>query len=238
MSVQTVLVSSDQNVLGLLPGALRSAGMSVDIYRCSQSVLPAMAGRGIAGLILDCPDYVSATAVIQRLRENPANRNALTVVVTDDQMPLSESFKLGAALILRKPLSRDKLRLSIKALRNLVLHEKRRSSRQSVSVSLQIRAGRHNIQATTLDLSENGLGFQAGVLPQVGDAVEASFILPGTDARISVAGTVRWVNSESNRGGIKFSHVADPERLRTWLDERFEEERVSNLVNAEVCFKD
>jgi FixJ family two-component response regulator len=238
MSVQTVLVSSDQNVLGLLPSALRSAGISVDIYRCSQSVLPAMTGRGIAGLILDCPDYASASAVLKRLRESPANRNALTVLVTDDQVPLIESFKLGAALVLRKPLSRDKVRMSIKALRNLVLHEKRRLARESVAVPLQMRCGRRAIQASTLDLSEAGLGFQAGLLPLIGDSVEAVFTLPGTDARISVTGTVRWVNSASSRGGLKFSNVSDPTRLRNWLDERFEEERVSNLVNAEVCFKD
>src|SRR5579864_1213403 len=159
MSVQTVLVSSDQNVLGLLPGALRSAGLSVDVYRCTQSVFRAMSGRGIASLILDCPDYASADAVLQRLRENPANRNALTVLVTDDQTPLKDSFKLGAALVLRKPLSRDTLRTSIKALRNLVLHEKRRSSRHSIAVALHIRYRRHSAQVTTLDLSEGGLWF-------------------------------------------------------------------------------
>ena len=238
MSVQTVLVSSDQNVLGLLPGALRSAGLSVDIYRCTQSVLPTMAGRGIAGLILDCPDYASASAVIKRLRENPANRNALTVLVSDDSMPLGESFKLGAALVLRKPLSRDKLRMSVKALRNLVLHEKRRNSRQAAAVPLQMISRRQKIQGSTLDLSEEGLGFHAGVLPLVGDSVEASFTLPGTGSRISVTGTVRWVRPEASRGGIKFSQVDGHEELRAWLDERFEEERVSNLVNAEVCFRD
>lgn len=238
MSVQTVLVSSDQNILGLLPGALRSAGLSVDIYRCPRSVFRATSGRGIAGLILDCADYTSADAVLQRLRENPANRNALTVLVTDDQTPLAESFKLGAALVLRKPLSRDKLRASVKALRNLVLHEKRRSSRQSISVPLQIRYRRHSSHVTTLDLSESGLGFQGGFLPMLGDSVEASFTLPGTDTRITVSGTIRWTNSESSRGGVKFTHVSDPARLRAWLDERFEEERVANLVNAEVAFRD
>jgi len=238
MSLQSWLISSDQMVLVLLPDAVKQAGVSVDVYRCAGNVAPLLDKHCVATLIIDCDERDEAWSILKRVRQHPANRRAITVVIASEAAQIAEAFELGATLVLRKPLSRERTVSAIRALRNMIIHEKRRSARQPVQVPLALNHGRVAIRATTLNVSTGGIGFTSDTLPEIDQQLEASFALPGTDVRIRAVGLVTWVDRDSKRGGVKFLQVERLELLRNWMNDRFEEERVTALINPEVCFKD
>ena len=238
MPLQSVLLSSDQSVLGVLPNVLKSAGVAVDVYRSPDKLFPVISRYCVGTLIVDCDDQACAERMLKQVRDNPANQKAVVVLIAGANMPLKTVFAMGASLVLQKPFSRDRLAAGVRALRNLIVCEKRRSARHPLQAPLVINHSRGTIRATTMNLSEGGLGFQSSVLPEEGTTVEASFVLPGTDIRIHGSCNIAWNDATGFRGGLKFGDISNSASLRQWLNDRFEEDRVSSARSATISYKD
>lgn len=235
MTLQSVLVSSDQNVLSVLPEALRNVGLAVDVYRRAESFSP-VAVNNLSCVILDC-EQPEVESVLNELRQTERFKHVMTIALSDKR----QAFAMGAqgtTLTFYKPLSREKVASNIRTVRNLIVHEKRRSARQSLQVDLLLTREGNRMRASTHNLSEGGLGFTSLAEVRWNEVLEFAFNLPSQKRPIRGLGKVAWFDEETMRGGLRFTSLENKEALMQWLFERCEEERTSWPVNPTICFKD
>lgn len=235
MTLQSVLVSSDQNVLSVLPEALRNVGLAVDVYRRAKSFSP-VASNNLSCVILDC-EQPEVESVLNELRQTERFKHVMTIALSDGRRTITRASH-GTTLTFYKPLTREKVAGNIRTVRNLIVHEKRRCSRHSLQVGLLLTHESTKMRASTNNLSEGGLGFTASGQVRWNSVLEFAFNFPGQKLPVRGLGKVAWFDEETMRGGLRFSSLENKETLTTWLFDRCEEERGSWLQNPTVCFKD
>ena len=99
--------------------------------------------------------------------------------------------------------------------------EKRRVTRIRVidSQLITVDLGDGN-SGLMVDAAEWGIAVQAVAAPPVGSQRAISFLLPGSNVKISAAGRISWKDN-TNQLGIHFTEISDMQRkvLRKWLEE-------------------
>ncbi len=99
--------------------------------------------------------------------------------------------------------------------------EKRRVTRIRVidSQLITVDLGDGN-SGLMVDAAEWGVAVQAVAAPPVGSQRAISFLLPGSNVKISAAGRITWKDN-TNQLGIHFTEISDMQRkvLRKWLEE-------------------
>jgi len=99
--------------------------------------------------------------------------------------------------------------------------EKRRVTRIRVidSQLITVDLGDGN-SGLMVDAAEWGIAVQAVAAPPVGSQRAISFLLPGSNVKISAAGRITWKDN-TNQLGIHFTEISDMQRrvLRKWLEE-------------------
>jgi FixJ family two-component response regulator len=235
MALQSVLVSSDQNVLSVLPEALRSVGLAVDVYRRAEKFSP-VATNNLSCVILDC-EQPEVEGVLNELRQTERFKHVMTIALSDGRRTLARGSQ-GTTLTFHKPLTREKVAGNIRTVRNLIVHEKRRASRHPLQVELTLTHENRKLRASTLNLSEGGLGFSSSAQVRWNAVLEFAFNFPGQKIPVRGFGKVAWFDEETMRGGLRFTSLENKDALTSWLFDRCEEERASWLQNPTVCFKD
>src|SRR5215472_8802619 len=109
MGLQSLLVSSDAKVLGVLPDALRHAGLGVDVYRRAESVMPRLKDQEMSCLILDSEQQVGASEILKSVQELARHKHVVTVAIDGHSPSRSGSAPLSTTLTMHKPLSREVL---------------------------------------------------------------------------------------------------------------------------------
>jgi len=152
---------------------------------------------------------MSGEEVCRKIRRNPVLKNVsiIMTVLSDDPSEAELCKAAGANACLLKPLRKDEL---ISTLAKHLNVPRRQSIRILVKVRLDAHIGGEFFIANTVDVSITGLLFECERVLNVGDHVEASFFLPGTDGfhRLAIdSEIVRAINGEvhgSRRYGVSF----------------------------------
>lgn len=142
------------------------------------------------------------------IRDNSELKNVsvLIAILGDNEEDLARCRMSGANGFINKPIHKDELSEKLAGLLNV---STRQSIRILVKVKLDARIGTDFFIATTVDVSETGLLFESEREFKVGDFLETSFFLPGTDGFkrvVSRSEVMRVAPGEENqmRYGVRF----------------------------------
>jgi hypothetical protein len=169
-------------------------------------------------IVVDDADPAGAALILESARTIPSCKKSLGIVLAQTQTTLSTAFSTGTHLVIYKPLSADRLRNSLRALRNLI---GRRPQREFPRVDVEIPGRLHldeknEITISILDLGQGGLALSSHtLLPNTG-TMEVEFVLPDRTSVVTAAGEVVWRDAHG-RVGLQFNKV-EPE-CRKVLDE-------------------
>ena len=165
-------------------------------------------------------DGKSNTEVIALLRDSRTTRlkdTTLAVAVVAGQESIRELFSLGVNFVLYKPIAYDRALSSLRAAREVMGKEKRKSARATVHA--QATADYADVEqekATLVDLAQDGMSVRFGKkLPPV-SKVYFQFMLPGQKSNIRLSAQVVW-QEWSGRAGFQFVDV--PKTSRRLLTE-------------------
>lgn len=179
---------------------------------------PAQDGHYDAVLV-DCQNEPAALEFIAQTRNTPSNRTMVVIGIVSGLNDARAIFAKGANFMLYKPISRERAAHSMRAARGLMQSERRIRPRIPVQTNTSVAyAGKENVPAALVDLSEDGIAFRSdGKLPPH-CKVYFQFSLPGSTSLIRLSGEVMWQDS-SGRVGIRFSQVPQTSRrvLNDWL---------------------
>ncbi|MGA9530083.1 MAG: PilZ domain-containing protein [Terriglobales bacterium] len=213
---------------------LSEMGMAVEQTSSISRGLKLIADERYDAVLFEYGVDESSREFLSSVRQSPKNRPAVLIAIVNEDFNARPVFQLGVNFVLYRPLSLEGVRLSLVAARGLMRRERRRRSRASVSLAVNVSyPGAPELKATITDLSDSGISITtAGHLPDAGK-VYFEFALPGQKEIVRLSGEVAWQDS-LGRTGIRFLDVPQSSHrlIRSWLDKRSSQPKEPELNPA------
>lgn len=222
MTLESLLLSRDQHVIGVLRPVLEKLSIGVEICHGARSGTEILSSEKFDAVIVDCDDLQGGKEVLQVLRKTPSNRSSVTFAVLNGRTTTQQAFEYGANFVLQKPVSTASALRCFGAALNFMTRERRRYFRHPVRVAVALNFGEdREWQATTTNISEGGMAIAfKGKMPG-GRVSKASFSLPGGILSLEPKVEVAWMDG-LGRAGLRFVDMAQNTRaqLDQWLNEQ------------------
>jgi CheY-like chemotaxis protein len=225
MNLDSLLVSRDAGLLGVLRPALEK--ISVDVHVCSEfrSGRELLAKQKYDAVIIDCDDMDNGFELVRTLRQSQSNVKSVAFAVVNGKTTTQEAFHSGANFVLQKPVTPLHAARCFNAALNFMVRERRRYFRHPVNMALRISlANSHEMSAAATNVSEGGMAIRvSGKLPK--DVLaKFHFTLPGTHTSLELKGQVAWGDG-GGQAGIRFVEVPQSSQyqLEKWLTDRLQE---------------
>jgi CheY-like chemotaxis protein len=234
MDVTALVVCADQESANLLTHILSELGMTVEHSPSISRGLQLLESRRFDAIVLDYRADASSEEFLARLRLSTKNRATMLIAVVDDGFNARPVFGLGANFVLYRPLSSERTRISLRAARGLMRHERRRAPRTPVSSMVNVAyPGAPELNAVIADLSDGGTLIQTAKSLPSACKVYFEFALPGQRQLVRLSGEVAWQDA-NGRTGIRFLDVPQSSRrlMQAWL-----QQNNSRLANASSAGK-
>jgi CheY-like chemotaxis protein len=219
MALTSLLVCSDAQAVQVLSRILQDLGIAVESCGDLRMARARLEDRHFDALLVDCQDEPAAVELMAQARNTPTNKTTVAIAIVSGRNEVREIFAKGANFILYKPISRERVAHSMRAACSLMQSERRIRPRIPVQANTSIAyAGKEDVPAALVDLSEDGVAFRSDSKLPPYCKVYFQFALPGNASLIRLSGEVMWQDS-SGRVGIRFAHVPQTSRrvLNAWL---------------------
>lgn len=219
MALKSLLVCPDAQTVQVLSRILQDMGITVESCGDLRMAQARLDDGHFEALLVDCQEEEAAVALIAHARNTSPNDAIVAIAIVSERNDVRDIFAKGANFILYKPISRERATHSMRAARGLMRSERRIRPRIPVHADASIAyAGREDVPAALVDLSEEGIAFRSDSKLPPYCKVYFQFALPGNSSLIRLAGEVMWQDS-SGRVGIRFAHVPQTSRrmLNDWL---------------------
>jgi PilZ domain len=199
--------------------------LEVECEHCSESgiAIQSLGKKRFDALVID-DSVEEAATVLTKLLEIGQGKS-VRILLADSPSNNNEIFKTSTQVVLYKPLSLDRVRHGLRAVRNLMARDRRRGmKRVSTMINARVRQGRSGAAKIFIsDLSDSGAALQCGSLALPSGNLEIDFSLPDDSDRIHLMAELVW---RDNRGGagIRFIDMASSarKRLAQWLKQESE----------------
>jgi len=218
MELRSLLLSQDQEMIDVVQRALLDLGIGVEVYSTADWAREDLTDSKFDAVIVDC-DVSGAPNLLQTVRRSPSNGRALTFAIVNGDDGLHNAFELGANLALRKPISVDRARSSLRAAYGLIMQERRRYFRHPVDIAVRVSPNeRTQFVANSMNVSEGGMAIRCHDDLQLNSLVHVVFLLPGEKTELDARATVVWKDPRGHYG-IRFEQLSiiNRQRLNDWL---------------------
>jgi len=219
MNLKSLLLCSDDKIVRVLRRTLGDLDISVELCASSEIALRKLTRERFEAIIVDCAGP-GAAAVLRSARSAPCNKRAIAVAILDPEVGLRSAFEIGAHFILYKPVSVERSKSSFRAARALMKKERRRNSRVSVHIPVEMTSRESDVhfKVNTTDLGEGGLAVTLPPRSRRLGRWTLVFTLPGSAKALEVNAEFAWEGT-GKQVGLRFQ---DPSleftrQLREWL---------------------
>ncbi len=218
MTLQALLVSSDDSASDVLGRVLPTLGMAMD--RCSEleTTIARIQQQRFDALIVDFDDPKMAEEVLQQAQK--IGSAPLSVALVADSSKVREILSGGAHFVLYKPLSDDAVKAGLRAVAALLNRERRRAFRVPVQAPVEITLpDTRKLDGILLDLSETGMDVLTAEPQIAGSLLAFQFQLPDSALKIEAHGQVAWANP-NGQTGVHFLNISEDvsAELKKWLE--------------------
>jgi diguanylate cyclase (GGDEF)-like protein len=216
---QCLLLCADEAAVQMLQPMLES--LEVRTERCAGAAegLHKLACQRFEAVLADCSTdegmqfAASASAL-------PSRRHMILIALASSSADVA---LLGANFVLEKPLSAALAASSLRVAQTIMMAERQRYYRHSISLPVTISFGRGQAHcATATDLSEGGMAVLAETVLPAGQSGLLRFVLDNQP--IDVRAEVAWTDGQGH-SGLQFKEMSPVTRgkFEKWLAEQFRE---------------
>ena len=218
--LRSLLVSPDEKTAHIIRRVFKDLEVEFEHFAEAGPALEALAKSRYDAIVLD-DQIEGAVTLLEKVLLLPSCNKAVRIVLAEPVTAMHAVFKTGTQVILYKPLSAERVRHGLRAVRNLMARERRRgATRVSTMLPARVRHGRGSgIQVFIADISDTGAAIHCsgGQLPYTGN-VHVDFLLPGDSDHVHVTAELVWQNS-AGAAGVRFVDMASYARrkLAQWI---------------------
>ena len=220
MPLCALVVCSDPKLLQTVVPLLDGCRIESDVCTRADHAVGRLGCKRYEAVIVDCASLDSG-ATLQRMIAN--SRSTLFFGLASGSLDAREAGRCGANFILEKPLTPESLLKALRAAYGLMVSERRRYFRHSVSFPITITTEKFpELIAMAVNVSQGGMAVRSAIPVAQKGKVLLRFELPSSDRTLSAESEIRWTRNDVL--GFEFLRMArrDREELVTWLGEQYE----------------
>jgi CheY-like chemotaxis protein len=217
MTLQALLVSSDNAAADVLGGVLPALGFAMDRCTDPEATSTRIQQQKFDTIITDYDDPRGANDVLALVKD--LGLGSLSVALVADPSKVREILNGGAQFVLYKPLSEDAVRAGLRPVAALLNRERRRAFRVPVQAPVEITVGEgRKLDGILLDLSETGMDVLTAEPQVAGSSLKFHLQLPDGGPQLDAKARVAWANP-NGQTGVHFLDIPEGllSQLRTWL---------------------
>lgn len=222
--LRSLLLSRDDGTIRIVTRCFRN--LDVELEHCPEITAALQKASEVRydALVID-DEIEDARKALARMLELPTCGKSVRIALVESDVKMDAIFKSGTQVILYKPLSTDRVRHGLRAVRNLMARERRQGAQRvptTIAARLTPRGKRGSARPVVItDLSESGaaITFEGKDLPSSA-LFGLEFALPDNPERMHASVALMWRNNQS-AAGLHFVDIASYTRkqLMDWLKE-------------------
>jgi AmiR/NasT family two-component response regulator len=213
MAFECLFVSRDPALFGIISRILRDLSISTVICLSSERACE-MLERGSADLIVIDWDMDVASELLRKIWQRKKSQKPTVLALSSSDRALP-----GVHVVLKKPITVESSKTSLKAAYSRMLVDHRRHARYALITSaVATRGNGQSLPITLLDIGDGGVGLTTREPLSVGDVISFRIRLPGTNRDVLIHARVLWTR-EYRRFGCEFLRIppVDLITLHDWL---------------------
>ena len=219
-----LLVSADPVTIQQFSLALRELSISPDACQDAASAALLLKRRKFDAVIVDLQLGEESGHILDEARLSPSNRTAVTFGIGDNDAEVTSALRKKSQFVFERPLSAQSIHKTLKPAYGLILRERRRYFRYSVSIPVIIRSeSMQEVWCNSVNISGGGMAFSTQVPLLPGESVRVQFTLPDHTVPFFAESTICW--SKAGLLGVRFESISDEQKseLQVWLSQKLEE---------------
>lgn len=220
--LRSLLLTRDENTARIVARGFKDIDVELQHFSETETALVHASKHRYDAIVVD--DRIEeAHLVLEKMITLPGCSKSVRIALAEPTAAMHAVFKTGTQVIIYKPLSLERVRQGLRAVRNLMGRDRRRSSRRvramiPVRVSPRQARGAYK-QMLLADLSDSGAAIhcEVGDMP-VNGALNLEFALPGMTELIHATAELVWQDNEG-AAGVRFLDMPSYARkhLTQWL---------------------
>src|SRR6202158_3847366 len=120
MGYQALLFCPDEKTARTVPQVLSELEFSVEACTEPFAAVKKLMGEHFDAVVVDCDNEQNATLLFKSARNTANNQSALAVAVVEGQAGVAKAFRIGANLVLTKPINVDQAKGTLRVARGLL----------------------------------------------------------------------------------------------------------------------
>jgi len=222
--LKALLLTRDQEVQRVIRRVLETVTIDMETVTSTDAARQTISCRKFDAILVDCDDVQSGPDVIKELRRGKSNSKSIVFAITNRTTSVKGAFELGANFVLDKPVSPDRAARSFRAAHGLILRERRRYHRHTVSATVHVTYGSvRNVPIPLTNISEGGIALGTKRTSDMTGPVQLRLELPGLNRVLEAKGEFVWAN-ETGRVGVRFTNINPlvKSELDSWLSRQLD----------------
>lgn len=218
-SLEFLVVCDDYAVLKAITVSIQKLQGRLNCAPSTVSAQEYIGRRKIDGIIIDM-SVPGALDLIRAVRKGNSNKLSIVFACARTPEEAGGAIYSGANYAVRKPVTEEKMFLTLNTAATMMAAEKRRYFRYPLMVSVALVLDGKETRATMSNLSEGGMAVLCMANCPVGVSIQFAFELP-FGGPIHGKGTITWANSEG-LVGIQFTSLQESAytHLSEWISRR------------------
>jgi CheY-like chemotaxis protein len=220
--LRAMLLCADASAVQTVTRVFKDLGVEVETTASLAAAIDQITTHKFDAIMVD--DQVEGSSlVLESSRQLATCRKSVRIVLADTPTSIGSAFQTGTQIVLYKPLSPERVRHGLRAVRNLMAQERRRGSKRvQVEIAAKLNYGRgRNIAVIVEDLSDSGAAVRSG--SRLAGAQQFTFecSLPDASELLKAKAEFVW-RDEGGMCGIHFTDMSASSRkaLLEWIKSR------------------
>jgi len=145
MGYQALLFCTDEKTAGLVTQVLNELEFSVEAANEPFAAVKRLTAQHFDAVVVDCENEQNAALLFKSSRNSGPNRTSLAVAVVEGQPGIAKAFRIGANLVLTKPINVEQSKGTLRVARGLL---KKTDAAKAAAATPQAPAATNSIAPT------------------------------------------------------------------------------------------
>ena len=133
MSYKSLLFCADEKTARLVTQVLSELDFTVEVAADTYATAKKLAEEHFDALVVDCQNEQDASVLFKAARNSAENHSSLSVAVVDGQAGVAKAFRIGANLVLTKPINVEQSKGTLRVARGLLKKNQAKPAAGAVS---------------------------------------------------------------------------------------------------------